>query len=63
MLIQVNRNDFNRFEINIHNNLALDALQMEHPMFKICSMSQASSASKKKAKNTIGIILLLFFFD
>jgi hypothetical protein len=38
----------------MHDNLALDALQMEHPMFKICSMSQASLASKKKAKNSIG---------
>jgi hypothetical protein len=54
MLTQVNRNDFIYFEINIHNNLALDALQMEHPMFKICSMSQASSASKKKARNSLG---------
>ncbi|CAF1310309.1 unnamed protein product [Adineta steineri] len=34
-------------------NTALDALQMEYPMFKICSMSQASSASKKKAKSSI----------
>jgi len=54
MLIRVNRNDFIRFKINIHTNIALDALQMEHPMFKICSMSQASSASKKKAKSSIG---------
>ncbi|CAF0757938.1 unnamed protein product [Rotaria sp. Silwood1] len=34
-------------------NMALDALQMEYPMLKVCSMSQASSASKKKAKNSL----------
>ncbi|CAF3954226.1 unnamed protein product, partial [Rotaria magnacalcarata] len=34
-------------------NTALDALQMEHPLLKICAMSQASSASKKKAKNSL----------
>ncbi|CAF1091469.1 unnamed protein product [Rotaria sordida] len=34
-------------------NMALDALQMEHPLLKVCSMSQASSASKKKAKNSL----------
>ncbi len=34
---------------------------MEHPMFKVCSMSQASVASKKKAKSAIGISLLFFF--
>ena len=27
---------------------------MEHPLFKICPMSQASLASKKKAKNASG---------
>ena len=46
--------DFIRIEGNLSNNLALDALQMEHPMFKVCSMSQASSASKKKAKSSTG---------
>ncbi|CAF1229596.1 unnamed protein product [Adineta ricciae] len=30
---------------------ALEVLQLEHPMFKVCSMSQASVASKKKSKN------------
>ncbi|CAF4512535.1 unnamed protein product [Rotaria socialis] len=34
-------------------NTALDALQMVHPLLKICAMSQASSASKKKAKNSL----------
>ena len=47
--------------VNICNNIALDALQMEHPMFKICSMSQAASASKKKAKNTLGITFIYIY--
>ena len=28
---------------------------MEHPMLKICPMSQAATASKKKAKSSAGV--------
>jgi hypothetical protein len=48
--------------MTLNNNLALDALQMEYPMFKICSMSQASAASKKKVKNSIGTSIKLFLY-